>query len=80
MPESVWTQFKTAATTCSFWQEANQKWSKHRFYRYIICHASERHGGATGSKTWTETLQKGELWHKMENDCSWLAKGKVIVL
>ena len=35
-----------------------------------ICHALKRHGEAIGGKIWIETLQKGEIWHKMENDCS----------
>ena len=35
----------------------------------MVCHALKRHGGAIWEKTSAETLQKGELWWKMENDC-----------
>ena len=52
------------------WPMANQKWYKHRFDWYMVYHALERHRGAIGSKTWAKTLRKGELWWKMENDCS----------
>ena len=66
MPESVWTHLKLCHYNLFLWPGTNQKWSKHRFHWYIVCHALERHGGAIGGKTWAETLQKGELWHKME--------------
>ena len=59
--------FKLCCYNSFLWPGVNKKWSKQRFHWHMVSHASERHEGANGGKTWAETLRKGELWWKTDN-------------